>query len=132
VQYSTAILIAKYAQYSTAITNHKHTTANWCVSFAMNTNLYIVFELVFKFSTPNRISTFPCMCWVSSLNNEAFYIPMKKTAIIIVTCTKCKKILQEKKCSLYIWSMQFKKKHTLCISAALTVCLTYMIMMQFI
>ena len=59
----------------------------------MNTNLYIVFELVFKFSTPNGISTFPCMCWVSGLNNEALYIPMKQTAIIIVTGTKCKKIL---------------------------------------
>lgn len=59
--------------------------------------LQLLFEFVFKFTIPYRGSTFTCIGRISSLDNEAFYVPMEQAIVIISISAECKKILYETK-----------------------------------
>ena len=41
------------------------------------------------------MSTSLLTSWISSLYHEAFYISVEQTAIVVITRTQCKKILQQ-------------------------------------
>uniref|UniRef100_A0A0V0HUT8 Putative ovule protein n=1 Tax=Solanum chacoense TaxID=4108 RepID=A0A0V0HUT8_SOLCH len=41
--------------------------------------------LVIEFFSPNTCPTFPCTCWITTLDHETLYVSMKYGPIIIIT-----------------------------------------------
>lgn len=59
------------------------------------TDLKFFLTFIFKFSVPNRSSTFSCLCGISCLNNEPFDVPMKQASVVIIASAKGQEILEE-------------------------------------
>lgn len=57
-------------------------------------------KLIKKEATVNALASFPCSCWVTSLNHKAFNEPMKECAIIVAFQAKLNEVAASSWCLL--------------------------------